>query len=346
MQPRLTTALLVGLMSSCASVPAPHPRALEASQLCALYASQGELQTADDQCDLGLQFSPQFADLWVNKGVVAYHRGQLEKAKEYLIKALRLNQDQAQAYNNLGMIYQQELKYNAAADNFRRALRVNPDYLEARYNLAVAYIALKEPELAKKELRTLTQIKPDLADPWAQLGQLALEEEQHEKAVEFLTRATELDPKFVAAWLALGNAFMEAGRPCDGKDAFSTCIETDEGNAQCRNNIILAEKRCALQDKALADVRGRQAGTKTPQTEYAAALEFKERGLLNAEERAYKRCLKYDAKFAPCHFGLFELYRNRSDERNATIACKNFLKFAAEADFSSQVAVCHQYVRD
>lgn len=346
MKPRLAVALIWGVLSSCAGIPAPHPRALESNELCALYTSKGELQTAEDQCDLGLQFSPQYADLWVNKGVIAFNRGQFDKAKEYLIKALRLNQDHAQAYNNLGMLYAKDLKFNFAADNFRGALRVNPDYLEARYNLALAYIALKDFEKAKKELRTLIQIHPELADAWAQLGQLALDEGEHESAIELLTKATQFDPKFVSAWLALGNAYMEAGRPCDGKDAFSTCIETDESNAQCRNNIILAEKKCTLQDKALTDLKERQAGTKTPQSEYGAALQFKEKGLVNDEERAYKRCLKYDPKFVQCHYGLFELYRGRSDEKNATVACKNFLKYAAESEFGSQVATCQQYVKD
>jgi Flp pilus assembly protein TadD len=314
--------------------------------LCAIHIAQGNLVAAEDQCDLGLQFSPQYADLWVNKGIIAHKRGQDDKAKEALIKALRLNNEQQQAYNNLGIIYYNDRAYGKAHDNFQRALRVNPDYLDARYNLALTYRGMGDLDNARKEFRTLVQIRPDLADPYAQLGQISLEEGDAEVAVEALNRATQIDPKFVAAWLSLGNAYMELGRPCDGKDAFSTCIEVDENNPQCRNNIVLAEKRCMLQDKAFVDLKERQAGNKTPQSEYAAGLQFREKGLLNDEERAYKRCVRFDPKFVQCHFGLFELYKNRSDERNATIACKNFLKFANETDFQTQLATCRQYVRD
>lgn len=342
---RVLLVVALGVVG-CISTPGPHPRALECNELCAAYIAQGNLVAAEDQCDLGLQFSPQYADLWVNKGVIAFNRGQDDKAKEFFIKALRYNQEQAQAYNNLGMLYMKENAYGKAHDNFQRALRVNPDYLEARYNLALAFKALKENEKAKKELRTLVAVKGDLADGWAQLGQIALEEGENEAAIELLTKATQIDPRFTAAWLALGNSFMEAGKPCDGKDAYSSCIEVDDANAQCRNNIIVAEKKCKLQDKALDDVKGRQAGTKTPEGEYAAALQAREKGLVNDEERAYKRCLKYDGKFALCHFGLFEIYKNRSDEKNATIACKNFLKFAVEAELGTQVATCKQYAGD
>jgi Tfp pilus assembly protein PilF len=346
MKPWIAVALSGAVLSSCPRPPPPLPRALESNELCALYISRNDLQTAEDQCDLGLQFSPDYADLWANKGVIAYTRGQDAKAKEFFIKALRLNQDHAQSYNNLGMLYAKQLMFETAADNFRSALRVNPDYLEARYNLALAYIGAKKPDKAKKELRILVQIKPELADAWGQLGVLALDEGDHQTAVEYLTKATQFDPKYLAAWLSLGNAYMEAGRPCEGKDAYTSCIEVEENNAQCRNNILLAEKKCALQGKALAPVEARKAGAVTPQTEYDAALEYKEKGLVNEEERAYKRCLKYDPKFVLCHFGLFELYRDRSDEKNATIACKNFIKFASEEEHSSRMSACLQYIRD
>jgi Tfp pilus assembly protein PilF len=345
---RLSLALALGLLLNvgCMSTPPPHPRALECNELCAQYIAMGNLQAAEDQCDLGIQFSPQYADLWVNKGVIAFNRGQNDKAKEYLIKALRLNQEQAQAYNNLGMLYMNEQGYGKAHDNFQRALRVNPDYLEARYNLALAFKALNQPEKAQKELRTLLHVKPDLADAWAQLGQISLDAGETESAIESLTKATQLDPKFTAAWLVLGNAFMENGKPCDAKDTFSSCLEADDQFPQCRNNIIVAEKKCKLQDKALDDVKARAAGAKTPEGEYSVAIQAREKGLVNDEERAYKRCLKYDPKYALCHYGLFELFKSRSDEKLATTACKNFLKFANETEFSNQVATCKQYVSD
>jgi Tfp pilus assembly protein PilF len=344
---RLRLAAVAALaIAGCVANPPPHPRALESNELCAAYISQGNLQAAEDQCDLGIQFSPAYADLWVNKGIIAFNRGQIDRSKEYFIKALRLNQEQAQAYNNLGLIYMQEQGYGKAHDNFQRALKVNPDYLEARYNLALAFKALNQPEKAKKELRTLLSVKGDLSDGWAQLGQIAVEEGETEKAIEYLTKATQFDPRFTAAWNVLGNAYMEAGKPCDAKDAYSSCIEADGDFAQCRNNIIVAEKKCKLQDKALDDVKQRAAGAKTPESEYSLALQARDKGLVNDEERAYKRCLKYDGKFALCHYGLFELFKNRSDEKNATVACKNFLKFANEADFQSQVATCRQYVGD
>lgn len=332
------------LLHACAGAPPPHQRALEANELCAQYIGQNNLQTAEDQCDLGLQFSPQYADLWVNKGNIAFLRGQYPNAKEHYIKALRLNPDQAQAYSNLGNIYMKEQKYGTAADNFRAALRVNPDYLEARYNLALAYVALKKVDDAKKEFRTLIQIYPNLSDPWAQLGVLAIEDGDYTGAIEDLEKATQLDPKFSAAWAQLGNARMENGQPCEAKDSFSSCLENDENNVECRNNILVATKKCSL---AEAVEKEKTEGPQDAAGEYSQALQLKEDGRLNDAERALKRCLRKDAKFALCHFAMFELFKDRSDTRNAKIACKNYLKFANTAEANAEnVRMCETYVSD
>jgi hypothetical protein len=53
---------------------------------------------------------------------------------------------------------------------------------------------------------------------------------------------------------------------------------------------------------------------------------------VNDEERAYKRCLKYDPKFVLCHYGLFELFKNAQRREAGLTACKNFLKFANETE--------------
>src|SRR4051794_633569 len=85
--------LLVALAAAgCSSAPEPHRRALEENELCAQYIGQNNLYEAEVRCDLCLQFSPQYADCWVNKGLIALKREQRDKAKDFFIKALRFNQ--------------------------------------------------------------------------------------------------------------------------------------------------------------------------------------------------------------------------------------------------------------
>ncbi|MHB8872779.1 MAG: tetratricopeptide repeat protein, partial [Myxococcaceae bacterium] len=78
----LIPAVALMVAAGCIKAPPPHPRALECNELCAQFVGAGDLTRAEVQCDLGLQFSPQYSDLWVNKGLIYLRRGNDEKAKE------------------------------------------------------------------------------------------------------------------------------------------------------------------------------------------------------------------------------------------------------------------------
>src|SRR4051794_9210471 len=101
-----TPLVLLTVVSSIACVTAApiHPRALELCERCSRSHEQHDLVQAETYCDLGLEFSPQSADLWNNKGVIAREKEKLSEAKDDFIKALRYNSEHAQAFNNLGTI--------------------------------------------------------------------------------------------------------------------------------------------------------------------------------------------------------------------------------------------------
>jgi tetratricopeptide (TPR) repeat protein len=332
--------------SSCIRTPPPHPRALEANELCTQYLHQGDLERAEVQCDLGLQFAPQYGDLWTNKGNIELQRGRQSTAKEHYIKALRFNQEQAQAYQNLGFIYLQERQYGRAHDNFRRALKVNPDYAEARYNLALTYIAMGKKENARKELLTLTEVYPGLADPFARLGQLADEEGNSGAAIEYFKRAVALAPQYAEAWSALGTAYVNAGKFCEATEAYTSCIEANPDIPECPNNLSIAVRKCQLIDPALKAIAETEESEKTPEGQYRLARTYKERGLRNEEQRAYERCLRYNNKYPPCYYGLFEIFNDERNDKKARVACQNFLKFSDIAESPREYETCQKYLAE
>ncbi len=341
---RFVPAFAALSLAACLSSPPPHPRALECNELCTVYITQGDLTRAEVQCDLGLQFSPQYADLWVNKGLIALKRGENANAKEFFIKALRYNQEQAQAYNNLGWVYYKDRAYGKAHDNYQRALKVNPDYIEARYNLALCFKDMGEKEKAKKELRTIIAVNAQIADAHGQLGAILHEENSLEEAVSELNAAVQLDPKFSEAWLELGNTQMDAANFGEAVDAYTACIDADPANVACKNNITIASRKHALSEPVTKDLKDNASGANSPEKMYTLALGYKEKGLRSEEERYYKKCLSLNVKFALCHYGLFEIFKIDQRQKDAKIACQNFLKFADASDYKSQVDNCERYV--
>lgn len=333
------------LAAACATTPTFHPRALENNEFCTQYLSQGDLNKAERHCDLGLEFSPQYADLWVNKGIIAYKRGQYDRAKDAYIKAIKYNNEHASAYNNLGVIYREvDRKLGQAHDNFQRALKVNPDFTEARYNLALTLWKLGKRDQARKEYETILAVNPNLADPYHDMAIMDYEDTDWDGAISNAKAAVERDATFANAWLTLGNAFAEKGKYREARDAFTSCLEAEPENAQCLNNVAIMNRKAKLLEPTLKQIQETTEVENSPAAMYKLALSYKDRNLRNEEERTYKKCLKLDVKYAPCHYGLHEIYADDRKDRDATIACKNFLKFAAADEYPDQVESCEKFL--
>lgn len=346
---RLLTAMsLVSTLPlvACVSTPPPHERALINNELCVQELNKGDLVRAEVHCDLGLEFSPQYADLWANKGIIALASGRKDDAKKHFIKALRFNQEQLQAYQNLGIIYLEEGAYGKAHDNFRRALKVNPDNIETRYNLALTLMKMKKMEPAKKELRTLLAVNPGLSDAHHTLGVIAYAENEFDDAVDHLTQAVQLTPDAPQKWHDLGTALMELSRFPEARESFANCAQLDPQNSSCVNNLALAQRKTALTDAAFKELKDTQQAENSAPALFMLARQYREKGLLAEEESTYRKCVKLDAKFAPCHFGLFQLYSDAHKQESAQVACKNFLKYGTSEEFPSEYQTCEKFISD
>jgi Flp pilus assembly protein TadD len=329
---------------ACITAPPVHERALLNNELCVQQLAVHDLERAEVFCDLGLEFSPTYADLWVNKGLIRLGQGRDDDAKEFFIKALRYNQEQAQAYQNLGFIYLKQNSYGKAHDSFQRALKVNPDYIEARYNLALTFMKMEKMEEAKKEFRTIVAVNPDIADAHHSLGIIAYSQSRFEEAAEEIGKATQLSPEVPSFWHDYGASLMELSRFAEARDAFGTCVNLDPKNPPCLNNLAIAQRKAALTESAMKEVKDIAPGDNTAPALYLLARQQSEQGLVDQEERTYKKCLRLDGKYAPCHYGLFKIYSEAKKKDAATIACKNFLKYGTVEEYPIEIETCEKYL--
>jgi tetratricopeptide (TPR) repeat protein len=344
---RLASPLLIAAalsQTACLSTPPPHERALINNELCAQEIAQHDLVKANTYCDLGLEFSPQYADLWANKGLIALYSGDKGKAKDYFIKALRYNQEHLQAYQNLGIIYLEEGAYGKAHDNFRRALQVNPDNLESRYDLGLTLMKMGKTEQAKKEFNTLLAVNPGIASAHHGLGILYYQEKDLDAAFEHLSQATQLAPDMPEVWHDLGTVLMDQSRFTEAREAFGNCVRLDEQNSSCLNSLAVAQRKAALTDSALKELKDTQTAENSAPALYLLARQYRDKGLLAEEETAYRKCVKLDAKFAPCHYGLFQIYSDAHKQQHAEAACKNFMKYGTSEEFPTEYQACEKFL--
>ncbi|MBU8894981.1 tetratricopeptide repeat protein [Corallococcus sp. M34] len=344
---RLVLALSVAAMlplAACLNTPPPHERALINNELCAQELQKGDYQRATVYCDLGLEFSPQYADLWANKGIIAMALDDKKRAKEYFIKALRYNQEHLQSYQNLGTIYLEEGAYGKAHDNFRRALQVNPDNLESRYDLGLTFMKMDKLDKAKKEFNTILAVNPNVSNAHHNLGIIAFQEHDLDTAADHLAQAAQLTPDASEVWHDLGTVLLDQSRFVEAREAFGNCVRLDEQNSSCLNNLAVAQRKAALTDSALKELKDTQTAENSAPALYLLARQYKDKGLLSEEESAYKKCVKLDAKFAPCHFGLFQIFSEAHKQPHAEAACKNFMKYGTAEEFPTEYQTCEKFL--
>lgn len=176
------------------------------------------------------------------------------------------------------------------------------------------------------------------------LGMMALEEHKLDEAISELEKAVELNPQVAQAWLQLGLAQGEAGKYKDAADSFTSCLAADPDNTACQNNATLYSRKSQLLAPVLEKARETQGGDGSAPSLYEQAVRLRNQGQRDEEERLYRQCLKVDGRYAPCHWGLYLLYREGGKDKEAALACKNFLKSALADEFPKEVETCEKFI--
>lgn len=347
---RIAALPVVLLSAGCLRTPPPTENAIQNSDLCSMYITQGDLERADIHCDLAIQFAPQWADPYVNKAHVQFLRGQVKQAKDTYVKALRLNPDQKFAHSNLGVIYRSEGNLGRAHDAFQRALKIDPNYREARYNLALTLKQMGRVDDARRQYKTLLAIDPNVADAYNDMGVMDLEATAYQSAMDNFTKAVELDPSYGAAHMGLGSALMEMGRFPECAAAYTACIDVDPNNFTCRNNLTVCNRKAALSTPAENATGALDACAENSAPEdaaaclYAKAKSLAEQGLRVEQEKALKRCAQENPRFALCHFDLFLIFQEDRKDGAARTACSNFMRAATREEYPDRFEDCDRFM--
>ena len=168
----LLAALLIGLITSCASTP--------------------DKKAEQDEG-------------YVIQAVQYMQAGRLDAALVSVKKAIELNEKSADAYTVAGLIYRQNNQPDLAERYFKRALSYEPDHSAAQTNYASFLCKHDKPLEAEKlflaAAKNKKNARPDVAYTNAGLCVLGIPDKV--KATEYFSTALKINPKSPVPWYQL-----------------------------------------------------------------------------------------------------------------------------------------------
>ena len=105
------------------------------------YYKKGDYDRAIADNAKAIELNPGYAKAYGNRGVAFHTKGDYDRAILDYVKVIELDPDDARAYYNRGVAYYKKGDYNRAIADYTKAIALNPGYTKAYDARGVAYDA-------------------------------------------------------------------------------------------------------------------------------------------------------------------------------------------------------------
>src|SRR5213080_4076981 len=241
------TAIVVGLLSWCASVQASYWRDSETLFTHALAVTSNN-DVAEN-----------------NLGIVFLQKGNLDKAISLLQAAVDLRPENSPAHENLAKALLQKGQVTDALVHYRRLLELQPDNIEAHNIVGTVLIQQGQAREAVEEWQKVLAIQPDNGNAMSNLAWVFATSphdslRDRAKAVQLAEQAMRISGgRIPIIFRTLAAAYAENGRFSEAIQTAQRGIElaNSRGNSglatELQSNIVLYQERQPLRDPSLTN---------------------------------------------------------------------------------------------
>jgi CHAT domain-containing protein/tetratricopeptide (TPR) repeat protein len=168
-------------------------------------AELGYITSAIASYDKALEYQPNFALVWFEKGYLLQQN--LQKHKEAIScfqKAIEFNPNDVEALNHLTISLCILGDFEEALDNYNRALEIEPNFVDIRFNRACLLMQLEHDEEAFADFDKVVKLKPDYYEAWYLRGSVLSKLRRNDEAIVSYEQATNIKPDYQEAWFDRG----------------------------------------------------------------------------------------------------------------------------------------------
>ena len=126
-----------------------------------MYRNLGSRQKALEDYDKAIELAPDYANAYLERGILYHNLGEFPKALRDYDKKIELNPKCEKceiAYFNRGLLYGEFKEFEKAIKDFTRAIQLDTKYKNAYLNRAYAYEALGQKALAEADRKAAAEL--------------------------------------------------------------------------------------------------------------------------------------------------------------------------------------------
>jgi tetratricopeptide (TPR) repeat protein len=167
---------------------------------------------------VGLAQAPTEADVYVDRGILAYDAKRYTEALQSFQEALRLNPNSINAHYYIGLSYMALEQYPAAEAALEQAQALAPADLDVTFQLGVAYFTQQQFDKAEPLFRQVYASQPQRQNLGYYLGFLEYRRQNYQEALRFLRDNVPSDDSFAQlARFYAGLSLSALGLPAEAQ---------------------------------------------------------------------------------------------------------------------------------
>jgi tetratricopeptide (TPR) repeat protein len=254
------------------------------------------------------QISPAITERF-QQAAEAMHAGNLDRAGDGFASIVKDAPQFAEAYLNLGLVREEQGRHADAITSFKKALELKPRLRGANLFLGVAQFRSNHMDSAIVALHKETAAYPKDANAWMWLGVVELEKGDGQGAADALDRAAKLSPDNVDILYHRGRAHLFVSN-----ESYSSMFKADPKSWRVRQLLAEANASAERHMDAIAEYEAAiKLAPNEPRLHEDLGTQYRLAGKTQEAEQAYLKELEIDPENVTAQYKLGVLAVEKGD---------------------------------
>ena len=263
--------------------------------------TSGAIEDFEKACDL----KPHLTQIWELLGTLRYQNRNLSGAIEALKKAQALEPDNVNRMINLGEFLRQDQRIGEAIAILKEATEKAPENADAWINLGTALQQDNKIENAQAAYKKALAINPNSAEVCNNLGSIAKGTKNWESARKYFEQAITIKSDLAEVHSNLGVTLQELGRLEDAETSYKQAIAIKPEFASAHYNLgITLQELGRLEDAEASYKKAIAIKPEYAEAHYNLGNILQELSRLEDAEASYKKVIVIKPEYAEAHYNL------------------------------------------